>query len=142
MSSRSSHLHKIKQDKRGTREQRIKRRDTTHGLKIIHVQWLSSRSLITVRLIYIFQVRVVQRERESWPLWNYPGRSTYHEIIQVNRASDSNYVTVRPRLSQLSGYISKFSSGLMALLKFRPLSPRPTPFLFRAFWLIDVNRDN
>lgn len=56
---------------------------------------------------------------ESWSLWNYPDRSTYHEIIQVNRASDSNYVTVRPRLSQLSGYISKFSSGLMALLKFR-----------------------
>lgn len=40
---------------------------------------------------------------------NYRGKS----------ASDSNYVTVSPCLSQLSGYISEFSSGLMALLKFR-----------------------
>ena len=45
---------------------------------------------------------------------NYPGKS----------ASDSNYVTVRLRLSQLSGYISKFSSGLMVLLKFRRETPR------------------
>ena len=45
---------------------------------------------------------------------NYPGKS----------ASDSNYVTVSLRLSQLSGYISKFSSGLMVLLKFRRETPR------------------
>lgn len=39
---------------------------------------------------------------------NYPGKSS----------SDSNYVTVRPRLFQLSRYISKFSSGTVAVLKF------------------------
>ena len=73
---------------------------------------------------------------------NYPGKS----------ASDSNYVTVSLRLSQLSGYISKFSSGLMVLLKFRRETPRHaaprramsilSPGLFRAFRRIDANRDN
>lgn len=65
---------------------------------------------------------------------NYPGKS----------ASDSNYVTVRPRLSQLSGYISKFSSGLMALLKFLPWKHafNPLSFLFCAFHRIDARPTN